>query len=85
MDATRPRRTHDEFRRSWYAKWRCIRFAIHFGFAQKESKNVQQQQASSDHQGHIQCSAGEGEAYPEGQAEVCSDEVGDQSGNDRMG
>jgi hypothetical protein len=82
MDATRPRRTHDEFRRSWYAHWRCIRFAIHFGFAQEESKNVQQQQAGSDFQGDFQRSADEGEAYPQRQEEVRSDEVGDQSGNE---
>lgn len=82
MDATRRRRTHDEFRRSWYAYWRCLRFAVHFGFAQQESKNVQQQQAGSDHQGDFQRSAGEGEKHSQGQAEVRSDEVGDQSGNE---
>jgi hypothetical protein len=82
MDATRRRRMHDEFRRSWYAKWRCIRFAIHFGFAQQESKNVQQQQAGSDFQGNFQRSAGEGETYPEGQEEVRPNEEGNQSSNE---
>ena len=33
MDATRPRRFRDSARRAWYARWRCVRFARHFGFS----------------------------------------------------
>ena len=33
MDATRPRRLRDPIRQRWYARWRCIRFARHCGFA----------------------------------------------------
>jgi hypothetical protein len=33
MDATRPRRSRDSARRGWYARWRCVRFARHFGFS----------------------------------------------------
>jgi hypothetical protein len=33
MDATRPRRIRDSARQGWYARWRSIRFARHFGFA----------------------------------------------------
>ena len=32
MDATRPRRLRDSARQSWYARWRCFRFARHLGF-----------------------------------------------------
>jgi len=33
MDATRARRTRDAARRTWYAAWRCRRFARLLGFA----------------------------------------------------
>jgi hypothetical protein len=33
MDATRRRRTTDAHRQRWYARWRCVRFARHLGFA----------------------------------------------------
>jgi hypothetical protein len=33
MDATRSRRIRDSARRGWYARWRSIRFARHFGFS----------------------------------------------------
>jgi hypothetical protein len=33
MDATRPRRIRDSARQGWYALWRSVRFARHFGFA----------------------------------------------------
>ena len=32
MDATRPRRTRDRARQTWYALWRSRRFARHMGF-----------------------------------------------------
>jgi len=32
MDATRRRRTHDASRQTWYARWRCLRFARRLGF-----------------------------------------------------
>ena len=32
MDATRPRRSRDSARQGWYARWRSVRFARHFGF-----------------------------------------------------
>jgi hypothetical protein len=31
-DGTRRRRTRDEVRRAWYARYRQLRFARHFGF-----------------------------------------------------
>ncbi len=31
-DGTRRRRTRDEVRRAWYARYRQLRFALHFGF-----------------------------------------------------
>ena len=33
MDATRPRRIRDSARQGWYARWRSVRFARHFGFS----------------------------------------------------
>ena len=33
MDATRPRRIRDSARQGWYARWRSLRFARHFGFS----------------------------------------------------
>ena len=33
MDATRPRRSRDSARQGWYARWRSVRFARHFGFS----------------------------------------------------
>jgi hypothetical protein len=32
MDATRSRRIRDTARQGWYAHWRSVRFARHFGF-----------------------------------------------------
>jgi hypothetical protein len=32
MDGTRIRRTRDSVRQRWYARWRAVRFARHFGF-----------------------------------------------------
>jgi hypothetical protein len=31
-DGTRRRRTRDEVRRAWYARYRQLRFALHLGF-----------------------------------------------------
>ena len=31
-DGTRRRRTRDEARRAWYARYRQLRFALHLGF-----------------------------------------------------
>jgi hypothetical protein len=33
MDATRSRRIRDSARQGWYASWRSVRFARHFGFS----------------------------------------------------
>lgn len=33
MDATRPRRLRGTARQGWYAHWRSVRFARHFGFS----------------------------------------------------
>jgi hypothetical protein len=33
MDATRPRRIRGSARQGWYACWRSVRFARHFGFS----------------------------------------------------
>jgi hypothetical protein len=33
MDATRSRRCRDSARQHWYAYWRSLRFARHFGFS----------------------------------------------------
>ena len=33
MDATRPRRMRGTARQGWYARWRSVRFARHFGFS----------------------------------------------------
>ena len=33
MDATRPRRIRGSARQGWYARWRSVRFARHFGFS----------------------------------------------------
>jgi hypothetical protein len=32
MDATRQRRMQDPCRQTWYARWRCLRFARRLGF-----------------------------------------------------
>jgi hypothetical protein len=36
MDATRSRRSRDDARQRWYARWRALRFARHLGFVQTE-------------------------------------------------
>jgi len=38
VDATRHRRIRDAARQQWYAHWRLVRFARHFGFVAKASR-----------------------------------------------
>jgi hypothetical protein len=53
MDATRLRRTRDDARLRWYARWRSIRFARHMGFTHPDDPNPK---APSDHPAQCQFS-----------------------------
>jgi hypothetical protein len=51
MDATRSRRTRDDARQRWYARWRSLRFARHLGFTSPDDPNPK---ASSRHPAGMQ-------------------------------